>query len=45
MIDTAAKTGIRLTVGHHTTAADIDWTTMVLKQLVERTLMPELVKV
>ena len=34
-----AKRGIRLTVGKHTTSADIDWTAMVLKQILAR-LMP-----
>ena len=34
-----AKRGIRLTLGKHTTQADIDWTTMVLKQVLSR-LMP-----
>lgn len=41
--DMAAKTGIRLTLGHQTTAADIDWAAMVLKQVVERTLTSQLV--
>ncbi|MBE9180566.1 cysteine desulfurase [Oculatella sp. LEGE 06141] len=40
--DRAAKTGIRLTLGHHTTEADIDWTALVLKQILGR-LCPELV--
>lgn len=34
--DVAAKTGIRLTLGHETTEADIDWTATALKQIVER---------
>jgi len=38
--DRAAKAGIRLTVGRETTAADIDWTAMVLKQVLAR-LTPE----
>jgi cysteine desulfurase len=38
--DRAAKTGIRLTVGRETTVADIDWTAMVLKQVLAR-LLPE----
>ncbi len=38
----AAKRGIRLTLGRETTEADIDWTAMVLKQIVCR-LMPPLV--
>ncbi|MGJ3249812.1 MAG: cysteine desulfurase family protein [Elainellaceae cyanobacterium] len=32
----AAKCGIRLTVGRFTTQADIDWTAMVLKQILGR---------
>lgn len=38
--DRAAKSGIRITLGRHTEAADIDWTAMVLKQILER-LAPE----
>ena len=38
----AAKRGIRLTLGRNTTEADIDWTAMVLKQILCR-LMPPLV--
>ncbi|XHX76571.1 MAG: cysteine desulfurase family protein [Stenomitos frigidus ULC029] len=38
--DRAAKAGIRLTVGRETTVADIDWTAMVLKQVLAR-LTPE----
>lgn len=38
--DRLAKSGIRLTLGRHTTEADIDWTAMVLKQILER-LAPE----
>lgn len=38
--DRAAKSGIRLTLGQQTTAADIDWTAVVLKQVLER-LTPE----
>ena len=38
----AAKRGIRLTLGRDTTEADIDWTAVVLKQVVCR-LMPPLV--
>ncbi len=34
--------GIRLTLGKNTTAADIDWTAMALKQILDR-LMPKLV--
>ncbi len=38
--DRNAKSGIRLTLGRHTTAADIDWTALVLKQVLHRTLSP-----
>lgn len=34
--DRVAKSGIRLTLGKHTTMADIDWTAMVLKQVIHR---------
>jgi len=34
--DRVAKSGIRLTLGRATTEADIDWTAMVLKQVLER---------
>lgn len=34
--DRAAKAGIRLTLGRDTTEADIDWTAMVLKQVLKR---------
>jgi cysteine desulfurase len=34
--DRAAKTGIRLTLGKQTTEADIDWTALVLKQILQR---------
>lgn len=34
--DRVAKSGIRLTLGRHTTLADIDWTAMVLKQVLDR---------
>lgn len=40
--DSAAKAGIRLTLGRYTTEADVDWAAMVLKQILRR-LMPELV--
>ncbi|MGB5634686.1 MAG: cysteine desulfurase family protein [Waterburya sp.] len=40
--EAAAKRGIRLTLGKDTTEADIDWTAMVLKQVICR-LMPPLV--
>ncbi len=36
--DDVAKTGIRLTLGRDTTIADIDWTAMVLRQVLERSL-------
>lgn len=36
--DRAAKCGIRLTLGRHTTPADIDWTAAVLQQVVARCL-------
>ena len=32
----AAKSGIRLTLGRDTTEADVEWTAMVLKQVLER---------
>jgi cysteine desulfurase len=38
--DRAAKCGIRLTLGRHTTEADIDWTAMVLRQVLDRSLAP-----
>ena len=37
--DSAAIGAIRLTLGRHTTIADVDWAAMVLKQVLER-LMP-----
>ncbi len=40
--EAAAKRGIRLTLGRDTTEVDIDWTAMVLKQVICR-LMPPLV--
>ncbi len=40
--EAAAKRGIRLSLGKDTTEADIDWTAMVLKQVICR-LMPPLV--
>ena len=36
--DRAATSGIRLTLGRHTTAADVDWSAMVLKQVLARAL-------
>jgi cysteine desulfurase len=42
----AAKCGIRLTLGRLTTEADIDWTAMVLKQVLKRiTPEPQLLRV
>jgi cysteine desulfurase len=38
--DRAATSGIRMTLGRQTTEADIDWTAMVLRQILER-LAPE----
>jgi cysteine desulfurase len=43
--DRIAKTGIRLTLGRDTTAADIDWTALVLKQVLHRMLATRLVGV
>ncbi len=43
--DRVAKSGIRLTLGHHTTIEDIDWTAMVLKQILERSSQPALTHV
>jgi cysteine desulfurase len=34
--DRLAKSGIRLTLGCHTTEADIDWTALVLNQILDR---------
>ncbi|MCU0524425.1 MAG: cysteine desulfurase [Elainella sp. Prado103] len=34
--DRAAKSGIRLTLGRETTLADVDWTALVLGQILER---------
>jgi cysteine desulfurase len=36
--DREALAGIRLTLGRDTTAADIDWTALVLKQVIDRSL-------
>ncbi|HEY9880703.1 MAG TPA: cysteine desulfurase family protein [Leptolyngbyaceae cyanobacterium] len=36
--DRAAKCGIRLTLGRHTTEADVDWTAMALRQVLARSL-------
>jgi cysteine desulfurase len=38
--DQAAKSGIRITLGRHTEAADVDWAALVLKQILQR-LAPE----
>jgi cysteine desulfurase len=40
--ETDAVNGIRITLGKSTTAADIDWTAMALKQILDR-LLPKLV--
>jgi cysteine desulfurase len=41
--DRSAKTGIRLSLGRQTTLADVEWTAMVLKQVLERVMpMPVL---
>jgi cysteine desulfurase len=37
--DRAAKSGIRLTLGRHTTAADVEWTAMVMRQVLERLIL------
>lgn len=34
--DTTAKSGIRLTLGRHTTTADIDWSAIALQQILAR---------
>ncbi|MBT9315007.1 cysteine desulfurase family protein [Leptothoe spongobia] len=39
----AAKTGIRLTLGHQTTESDVDWAAMVLKQIIDRVMASQLV--
>ena len=36
--DRQARTGIRLTLGRYTTEADIDWTAIVLRQIIDRLL-------
>ncbi|ASC71389.1 cysteine desulfurase [Halomicronema hongdechloris C2206] len=38
--DREAKCGIRLTLGRHTTEADVDWAAMVLQQVLTRSLAP-----
>jgi cysteine desulfurase len=42
--ESEALAGIRLTVGRETVIADIDWTAIVLEQILERS-MPRLVGV
>jgi cysteine desulfurase len=37
--DRAAKSGIRLTLGRSTTAADVEWTAMVVRQILERLIL------
>jgi cysteine desulfurase len=37
--DRAAKSGIRITLGRHTTAADIEWTAIVIRQVLERLIL------
>jgi cysteine desulfurase len=34
--DRIAKTGIRLTFGRETTTADVEWTAVVLRQILNR---------
>jgi cysteine desulfurase len=41
--DQEALAGIRLSLGRDTTAADIDWTALVLKQVIDRFLSPLIV--
>jgi cysteine desulfurase len=41
--EAVAKTGIRLTLGHGTTEADVDWAAMVLGQVLDRTTRPPLI--
>jgi cysteine desulfurase len=36
--DRAARCGIRLSLGRHTTADDVDWTALVLRQVLQRAL-------
>ena len=40
--DRAAKCGIRLTVGHQTTMADVDWAALTLRQIIGRCQVPVL---
>jgi len=37
--DRAAKSGIRLTLGRHTTAADVEWTAIVIRQVLDRLIL------
>jgi cysteine desulfurase len=41
--DRESLAGIRLTLGRDTSAADIDWTALVLKQVIDRSLSPLIV--
>ncbi|MEO0456819.1 MAG: cysteine desulfurase family protein [Cyanobacteria bacterium P01_A01_bin.114] len=41
--DRIAKTGIRLTLGRHTTAADVDWVAIALNQILQRLMAESLV--
>ena len=43
--DRAAKSGIRLTLGRHTTEADVDWTAIALKQVLARAIATKPVSV
>lgn len=43
--DREALAGIRLTLGRDTSAADIDWTALVLKQVIDRCLSALIVKI
>lgn len=43
--DRAAKCGIRLSLGRHTTAEDIDWAALALQQVVDRSLATLLTQV
>ncbi len=40
--DRAARCGIRLTLGRHTTEADVDWTALTIKQVLDRCPAPAL---
>jgi cysteine desulfurase len=41
--EAVAKTGIRLTLGHGTTEADVDWAAMVLGQVLDRATRPVII--